>query len=173
MNKERVRGIWAGLTPKYFEGSPLFWFLEGARVGRRDVADHQHDFRFTLYAAAGPAALQRHYRRARRIVSPNICWRAPGSGAEMSRVTDIISGSRYIRRPNRPPSKDIIVGPMASYHRIFVGGRPGRAPRCRESPKSFEVHVISGGRTGRRNIANPLRGAWGGRGSAPAQARSE
>ena len=41
----------------------------------------------------------------------------------MSRVTNIISGSRYIRRPNRPPSKDIIVGPMASYHRIFVGGR--------------------------------------------------
>jgi hypothetical protein len=42
---------------------PLPWkilvdLIEGARVGRRDVANYQQHFWLTLYPSAGPAALQ-------------------------------------------------------------------------------------------------------------------
>jgi hypothetical protein len=59
-----------------------------------------------------------------------IIWRAPGSGAEMLRITSIIFGLRYIRRPDRPPSKDIVVGRqnIANYGEIQ---ELGRIYRCR------------------------------------------
>ncbi len=107
--------------------TPATWWYRlciGGRPGRApQYRDHHQYFLFTLYAAAGPAALQRHRRNARHIVVPIMYWRAPGSGAAISPITNNISGSRHTRRPDRPPSKDIVVGPTTSHHRIFIGGR--------------------------------------------------